>query len=203
MKKSSLLLIATLLAGCAAQPPPVVVTPPPPPPPKPQVLIPEDPFASLRPDVKAAIESGSNETLRDGITTIYSYTPDTRWVIDCAPMNAVDIHLAADEVTDKDSVSLGDPTRWSIKVDPQVVQVEPAVDFGGYVDPVSKQTVPADPQMTTTLTIATSKRRYYHLLLRMLRKSAGAIEWYYPETVKEQQAARQLALKEAAKENSK
>jgi Conjugal transfer protein len=197
MRTLPLLLTAGVLAGCAAKPPPVVVMPPPAPP---RVVIPDDPFASLRPDVKVAIERGSNETLRDGVTTIYSYSPDTEWTVDCAPMHTVDIHLAPDESTDKESVSLGDPTRWSIKVDSQVVEVEPAGDFGGYIDPVSKQKVPADPHMVTTLTIATSKRRYYHLLLRMRHKSAGAIEWYYAQTVKEQQAARQLALKEAAKE---
>ncbi len=198
-----LLIAATLLTGCASQPPVVVppAPPAPPPPPKPQVVIPSDPYADLRPEVKAAIESGRNETLHAGITTIYSYSPDTEWTVDCSPMHAVDIHLAGDESTDKDSVILGDPTRWSIKVDPQVVQVEPAGDFGGYVDPISKQAVPADPHMVTTLTIATSHRRYYHFLLRMRRKSTGAIEFYYAADVRQQQAARQLALKEAAKEN--
>jgi hypothetical protein len=197
MKK--LLLAVILLAGCAVQPPPapVVVQAPPPPP---KLQIPDDPMLGLRPEVQAAIKSGSHETLQVGITTIPEYSPDTVWKIDVAPMHAVDFHLAPDESTDNQSVILGDPTRWSKKVDPQVVEVEPAGDFGGHLDPTSGKVIPADPAMETSLTIATSKRRYYHIILRMKRKGQGAVEWFYPNDVKQQQAARALALKETAKE---
>ena len=35
---------------------------------------------------ESAIQSGSNETLHEGITTIYSYSADIQWEVDCAPM---------------------------------------------------------------------------------------------------------------------
>jgi hypothetical protein len=192
------LAMALTLAGCAVQPPPPVIVQAPPP--KPHIVVPDDPLLRLRPEVQAAIKSGSHETLQIGITTIPEYSPDTVWTVNVAPMHAVDFHLAPDENTDIQSVILGDPSRWSKKVDAQVVEVEPAGDFGGHVDPTSGKTIPADPHMETSLTIATSRRRYYHIILRMKHKGQSAVEWFYPDDVKQQQAARALALKEAAKD---
>jgi type IV secretory pathway VirB9-like protein len=183
------------MAGCSTQPPQVIVQQAPPP--KPKIVIPDDPWIGLRPDVVAAIKSGDHKPLRDGITTIYEYSPDVQWPVDCAPMHATEVRLAPDETTNNNSVILGDPTRWSKKVSGQAVLVEPAGDFG-HIDPTSQQKVPADPQMISTLTIVTSKRRSYHFLLRMAHRSTGAVEFRYPNDVKQQEAARDLALKEAA-----
>jgi Conjugal transfer protein len=196
-----------VMFGCATKPPPVIIQQPPPP--KKQIVIPDDPMVGLRPDVQTAIKSGNYQTLVDNLTVLYPYSPDVQWTVDCAPMHAIEIRLAPDEVTDENSVILGDPRRWSVKVSRQAVLVEPAGDFG-YVDPTSKQKVPADPNMISTLTIFTSKRRSYNYLLRMRTQSAVlfhgrrqkivAIESYYPAEVKQAQTARELALKEAAKE---
>jgi type IV secretory pathway VirB9-like protein len=177
-------LIATvLLAGCATQPPPPIIVQQAPPP-KPQIVIPPDPYQGLPADVVAAIKSGSTDTIKNGITTIYPYSPDVQWTLNCQPLEATEIRLAPDEYTDKDNTVLGDSVRWDIKIGGQAVMVKPLGDA-------------MDPKMQTNLVIHTDKRSY-HLLLRIHKPFSTAIAWYYPDTVKAEDAARQAAIKEAA-----
>jgi type IV secretory pathway VirB9-like protein len=180
------LAAAVLLAGCASQPPaPVVIVkhdlaPPP------QIVIPPDPMAALPPDVQAAIKNHQTPTLHDGIATIFAYSPNQSWTVYCAPLSATEIRLNPDETTDKDSVVLGDSLRWTIKVSRQAVMVEPLGTT-------------ADPHMQTNLIIATN-RRSYHFLLRLRSKPMAAVQFYYPDDVRQLEAARQVAQAEAAKQ---
>jgi type IV secretory pathway VirB9-like protein len=151
-------------------------------------VIPSDPYQGLPADVVAAIKSGSTETIENGITTIYLYSPDEQWIVNCQPLEATEIRLAPDEYTDKDSAVLGDSVRWDIKVSGQAVMVKPLGDA-------------LDPKMTTNLVIHTDKRSY-HLQLRIHKPFSAAVQWYYPETVKAKDAARQAAIKEAAAQNN-
>jgi type IV secretion system protein TrbG len=179
-----LLTAAILLAGCAStQPPPVQIVKVEQP--KPRILVPPDPYQGLNPDVVAAIKSNQMPTIESGITTIFPYSPDVEWTVYCQPLRATEIRLNPDEYTDKDSVVLGDSVRWAIKIGRQAVMVEPLGTL-------------ADPNMRTNLVIHTN-RRSYHLSLRLRSRSyTQAIEWYYPDDVRELQAARQAALKQLA-----
>lgn len=213
VKRKRLLLFAIVgttiwLLGCASQPAPIILQAPVPmaqatPTPvvtDPKPTIPPDPLANLRPDVRDVIQRGIEPTLQDGITTIYPYSPDVQYPLRAMPMHAVEIRLAPDEATDEKSVIVGDPDRWSLKVSPQTVLIEPKAT-AGYVDPASKQWVPQDPHMVTTLTISTTKRRSYNYIAKMVsRNPTQAVECYYSEDVKQALAARQLALRAAAKE---
>jgi type IV secretory pathway VirB9-like protein len=185
--KKVLLLAVVLAVGCATQPPaPVIVQQAPPP--KPQIEIPPDPYQGLPADVVAAIKSGSNETINDGITTIYPYNPNKQWTLNCQPLEATEIRLAPDEYTDKDSAVLGDSVRWDIKVSGQAVMVKPLGDA-------------LDPKMQTNLVVHTDKRSY-HLLLRIRKPFSAAVQWYYPDKVKAEDAARQTAIKEAVAQSN-
>jgi hypothetical protein len=80
-------VVALCLNGCSTQtPPPAVVTVAPPP--KPRMYVPPDPYAGLPPDVRAAIQSNQTPTLQNGITTIFPYSPDMQWTVDCTPLRA-------------------------------------------------------------------------------------------------------------------
>jgi type IV secretory pathway VirB9-like protein len=185
--KKTLLAVAILTAGCATQPPPapVVVQAPQP---KPEIVIPPDPWQGLPADVVAAIKSGSTDTIKNGITTIYLYSPDEQWTVNCQPLEATEIRLAPDEYTDKDNAVLGDGVRWDIKIGGQAVMVKPLGDN-------------LDPKMETNLVIHTDKRSY-HLLLRIRKPFSAAVAWYYPDMVKAEDAARQAAIKEAAAQSN-
>jgi type IV secretory pathway VirB9-like protein len=184
--RRSLLAAAIMLAGCAANqpPPPQIVQMAPPP--KQAIIIPPDPMAGLAPNVQAAIRNHQTPTLHDGIATIYPYSPNEQWKIFCAALQPTEIRLNPDETTDKDSVVIGDSLRWAIKVSRQAVMVEPLGTT-------------ADPNMMTTMIIATS-RRSYHFLLRLRSKPMAAVAFYYPADVQQLEAARQLAQAEAAKQ---
>jgi type IV secretory pathway VirB9-like protein len=171
--------------GCASQPPPMPIVQVAPPPKK-EIVIPPDPMAGLAPDVQAAIENHQTPTLHDGIATIYPYSPNQSWTVYCAPLSATEIRLNPDEVADKDSVVLGDSLRWTIKVSRQAIMVEPLGTT-------------ADPHMQTNLIIATN-RRSYHFVLRLRSKPMTAIAFYYPDDIRQLEAARQLAQAEAAKQ---
>ena len=179
------LVAAIMLASCASQPPPMPIVQVAPPPKK-EIIIPPDPMANLPPDVQAAIQNHQTPTLHDGIATIYAYSPNQQWKIFCAPLQPTEIRLNPDETTDKDSVVIGDSLRWTIKVSRQAVMVEPLGTT-------------ADPNMMTTMIIATS-RRSYHFLLRLRAKPMTAIAFYYPDDLQQLEAARQLAQQEAAKQ---
>jgi type IV secretory pathway VirB9-like protein len=179
--------VTLYLNGCAtkATPPPVIEVAPPP---KEQVYIPPDPYAGLPPDVRAAIERKQTPTLRNGITTIFPYSPDTAWIIDCAPLRATELRLGPGEYTDKDSVVLGDSVRWAVRVGLHSVMVEPLGTS-------------ADPKMTTNLIISTNQHSY-HLMLRLRSRYMNSVAWYYPEEVRAAEAQRQAALKLAAAQNA-
>jgi type IV secretory pathway VirB9-like protein len=180
-----LLATAIVLAGCATAPPspPQIVKVIEPASKKP-IAIPPDPLADLTPDVRQAIEAHQRPTLKSGITTLFAYSPDVEWTVYCQPLHATEIRLNQDEYTDKDSVVLGDSVRWAIKIGTQAVMVEPLGTS-------------ADPQMKTNLIIH-SNRRSYHLSLRLRSRYMEAVQWFYPDDVRQLQAARQLAQREAA-----
>jgi len=173
--------------GCAtkAPPPPVIKIAPPP---NKEVYIPPDPYAGLPPDVRAAIESNQTPTLRNGITTIFPYSPDTAWIIDCAPLRATELRLGPGEYTDKDGVVLGDSVRWTVRVGLHSVMVEPLGTS-------------ADPKMTTNLIISTNQHSY-HLILRLRSRYMNAVAWYYPDEVRAAEAGREAALKLATTQNA-
>jgi type IV secretory pathway VirB9-like protein len=175
--------VTLYLNGCAtkAPPPPVIKVAPPL---NKEVYIPPDPYAGLPSDVRAAIESNQTPTLRDGITTIFPYSPDAVWTIACAPLRATELRLGPGEYTDKDSVVLGDSVRWAVRVGLHSVIVEPL----GTSD---------DPKMTTNLIISTNQHSY-HLMLRLRSRYMNSVAWYYPEEIRAAEAQREDALKFAA-----
>ena len=59
-----------------------------------------------------------------------------------------------------------------------------------------------DPKMITDLVIMTDKPRSYHFKLFMKGKPMDAIGFYYSDDVKAQAAAREVALKEQAKQQA-
>jgi type IV secretory pathway VirB9-like protein len=179
--------VALDLNGCATKvsPPPVIKVAPPP---NQEVYIPPDPYAGLPPDVRAAIERNQTPTLRNGITTIFPYSPDTAWIIDCAPLRATELRLGPGEYTDKDSVVLGDSVRWAVRVGLRSVMVEPLGTS-------------ADPKMKTNLIISTNQHSY-HLMLRLRSRYMNSVAWYYPDEVRAAEAQREAALKLAAAQNT-
>jgi len=179
--------ITLYLNGCAtkAPPPPVIKIAPPP---TKEIYIPPDPYAGLPPDVRAAIESNQKPTLRNGITTIFPYSPDTAWIIDCAPLRATELRLGPGEYTDKDSVVLGDSVRWAVRAGLHSVIVEPLGTS-------------AEPKMTTNLIISTNQHSY-HLMLRLRSRYMNSVAWYYPDEVRTAEAQREAALKLAAAQNA-
>jgi type IV secretory pathway VirB9-like protein len=134
--------------------------------------------------VVTAIKNNQTPTLQDGIAVLFPYSANQQWTLYCQPLRATEIRLNPDEWTDKDSVVLGDATRWAIKVGDQAVMVEPLGTS-------------ADPNMTSNLIIHTNKRSY-HLMLKLRAKAMSAVGWYYPAQVRQADAARQVAQREAA-----
>jgi type IV secretory pathway VirB9-like protein len=171
-------------SGCTSRisPPPIVKIA------KKELYIPPDPYRGLSPDVRTAIESNETSTLRNGITTVFAYSPDLQWTIYCRPLRVTEIRLNQDEFTDKDDVVVGDSVRWGIRIGAQAVMVEPLGTA-------------ADPSMTTNLVIHTN-RRSYHLLLRLRSHYMDAVAWYYPDEVRATAAQREAALKLAATQNA-
>jgi type IV secretory pathway VirB9-like protein len=115
---------------------------------------------------------------------LFPYSANQQWTLYCQPLRATEIRLNPDESTDKDSVVLGDAVRWAIKVGEQAVMVEPLGTS-------------ADPNMTSNLIIHTNKRSY-HLMLKLRSQPMPAIAWYYPAQVRQADADRQQAQREAA-----
>ena len=179
--------IALYLNGCSAQPPPppvIKVTSPP----KPEVYVPPDPYVGLPPDVRAAIQSNQTPTLQNGITTIFPYSPNMQWTVDCTPLRATELRLSPTEYTDKDSAVLGDSVRWAVRIGLHSVMIEPLGTS-------------ADPHMTTNLIISTNERSY-HLMLRLRSHYMSSVAWYYPDDVRAAEGQREAALKLAAAQNA-
>ena len=181
--------VAVALWGCVAQqpPPPAVVIHDPPP--KTPVIVPSDPYAGLNPQVAAAIQAGQTPVIKSGISTLYAYSPDVLYKVNCSTMWATEIRLNPDEQTDRDAITIGDTERWSIKVGAHSVTVKP---LGTTLD----------PKMMTDLIIATNKPRSYHFQLFLKGKPNNAIGFYFPDDVKTAAVAREVALKEAAKQQA-
>ena len=180
-------VIALHLNGCSTQPPPppvIKVAPPP----KPQVYVPPDPYAGLPPDVRAAVQSNQTPTLQNGITTIFPYSPEMQWTVDCTPLRATELRLSPTEYTDKDSAVLGDSVRWAVRIGLHSVMIEPLGTS-------------ADPHMTTNLIISTNERSY-HLMLRLRSHYMSSVAWYYPDDIRAAEAQREAALKLAAAQNA-
>jgi Conjugal transfer protein len=183
------LLLIYSLAGCAApQPPPPQIVQMPTPKPTP-VFVPPDPYAGLNPEVVTAIKTGQTPTIKSGISILYPYSPDMLYNAYCSTLWATEIRLSPDETTDRDAITIGDTERWSIKVGTHSVTVKP---LGTQLD----------PKMITDLVIMTDKPRSYHFKLFMKGKPMDAIGFYYSDDVKAQEAAREVALKEQAKQQA-
>lgn len=198
--------LSFLLSGCATPPPPeVIVKHDLAPPAKP--VVPDDPYASLPPDIVAAIKANDTKTVfRHNTVTIYPYSNEMKYVVNCQPNQAVQIRLRDDEDTDENDAVLGDSDRWSIKIGMHTVLLKPlgtnkpvAIQktMADSQNPATFDIRPADPDMRTNLIITTNKRRY-ELVLRIARPFTDAVEWYYTSDVQQEYAARQSALKELA-----
>ena len=185
-------------SGCATQPPPPVpvAVAIPPPPPKPP--IPDDPYLGLPADVADAIRNNQTPTFHHGITWVWPYSPDLQYPLYCQPLHVTQIRLQPDETTDKNNVKIGDKNRWGTIIGKHTVLVFPLGINVSITVPGAQQTIPADPQMITNLVISTSKGHQYVLNpVKIGKPFTEAAEWYYPDEIRNQYAARQTALKEA------
>jgi hypothetical protein len=189
-------IVLICVSGCATQPPPpaapVVVQPAPLPPP-----IPPDPYAGLSSDVVYAIKHNETPTLHHGITTVWPYTPDWAYPLNCQPLHVTQIRLRPDETTDKDNVKVGDKDRWGILIGDHSVLIFPKGMDTSISVPSTQVTIPADPHMVTNLAIQTSKGNdYIFNPVRIAKPLTQAVSFYYPDQVRADDAARQAALKE-------
>jgi len=146
--------------------------------------LPADPMASLSDDVRAAVRSGLPRTLHEGITTTFAYDPHRQPTINCQVLRVTEIVLNDDEMLSTDGVSAGDTERWSIQPLNNRVLVKPK-----------------EPGIATDLIIPTN-RRSYHLSLRTRVPYMPQVAFYYPQEIREAEAVRQGALREAAQETA-
>lgn len=194
--------VAFSLLGCAPQqpPPPVVVQAAPTP--VPTLYIPPDPYADLSGDEVWAIQHNDLRTLYHGITTVYAYSPDTEYPLHCQRLHVTEIRLRPDEVTNKDNVKIGDKDRWGVIVGDHTVLVFPTGSSTSISLPGAQMTIPADPDMVTNLAIHTSLGNDY--IFDPVRATSKkdydrAVAFYYPESVRQQAAEREAALKQENK----
>ena len=196
-----LLLASVLLAGCAAQKPPIVIVkhdlaPPP------KVVIPPDPMVTLLPEVQDAIMRNDDRPIHVGILTVYRYDPNQQYAVNCLPLFETQIRLADDEqIERKGDVAVGDPERWALTINPRSVMVRPKATSANIWATGPQQGPPlliyaADQNVNTNLIIQTN-RRTYTVVLHLAKPPTRAIAWFYPETVRAEQAARQEAITEA------
>lgn len=181
-------IVALLVYGCAQQQPapvPVVVQAAPAPTPAP---IP-DPYASLSPDVAAAIKHGDTPTLQHGITTLFPYSPDLQYPLNCQPLHVVQIRLESDEQTTKDDTKLGDSDRWGTLIGQHTVLVFPKDSPTPITVPGAQVVIPGAPNMHSNLAIATNRGRYYTFDLRIRKPFTPSVSFYYPDDVRAQAAA--------------
>jgi type IV secretory pathway VirB9-like protein len=191
------LIMAVLFAGCATTPPPppapVVMQAPTPKPP-----VPADPYAGMPSDEAYAIQHNETPTLQHGITLIYPYSQDLAYPINCQPLEATEIILGPGEFTSDKDVIIGDSERWNMTVGDGVVLVKPARTTqtlsSGPQDPVP-EVHPGAINMTTNIHVHTNLRNYT-VLPRIRKPVTQQVEWYYPDDVRAQAAARAQALKE-------
>src|SRR6266436_854244 len=142
---------AAATPGCTTQappPPPVVVAAPAPTP----TPIP-DPYASLPSYVAEAIKHNQTPTLQHGITTVWPYSADRVYPLNCAALHVTQIRLRDDETTDKDNVKVGDKDRWGTIVGDHTVLIFPLGSTTSITVPGAQVRIPADPNMKTNLVI--------------------------------------------------
>jgi len=186
--------------GCAPQqPPPIIVQATPTPTPAP--YIPPDPYAELPSDEVQAIKHNETPTLHHGITTVYAYSPDTQYPLNCQRLHVTEIRLRPDEVTNKNNVKIGDKDRWGVIVGDHTVLVFPTGSPTSISVPGAQVTIPADPNMVTNLAIHTSLGNDYIFdpVKATSRKDYDrAVGFYYPDIVRQQAALREELLKKEA-----
>ena len=196
-----LVIGTTLFTGCTTQappPPPVVVAAPAPTP----VPIP-DPYAPLSSDVAAAIKHNQTPTLQHGITTVWPYSADRVYPLNCAALHVTQIRLRDDETTDKDNVKVGDKDRWGTIVGDHTVLIFPLGSVSSIAVPGAQITIPPDPHMQTNLAIHTTLHLpngelvagndYMFDPVKEVKASKSfteKVEFYYPDWVRQQDAAR-------------
>jgi len=180
--------LAWLLAGCAAQTNttssqayvPAELTAPP----IPHIAIPPNPLDGLPQAVRDNLDHP--RIIREGVTTLFPYSPNAQYTITCKPLFLTSIKLNPDEHIRKNGISLGDTARWQIEATDQEVRVKPMEPLGT-VD------------MATGLDIATDKRSYL-LVVRSAGNYMPNVEWYYPNDIKAAQAAHGTALRQQAQQ---
>lgn len=193
--------IAIGAAGCTSQQPPpapVVVqaatTPAP---------LPKDPYASLPTDVAEAIKHNQTPTLHHGITLVQPYSPDLQYPLNCQPLHVTQIRLRDDEFTDKNNVKVGDKDRWSTIVGEHSVLIFPLGTNTSITVPGAQITIPADPHMQTNLVIHTTMGNdYVFNPVKIGKPFTEKVEFYYPQLVRAQAAAREAALKQQGQQEA-
>jgi type IV secretory pathway VirB9-like protein len=166
--------------------------------PKPTPAIPTDPYASLPSDVAQAIKHNENPTLHHGITLVQPYSPDLQYPLNCQPLHVTQIRLRDDETTDKENVKVGDKDRWGTIIGAHSVLIFPLGSNTSITVPGTQITVPADPKMITNLVIHTSMGNdYVFNPVKIGKPFTEKVEFYYPDYVRAQDAARKQALQEA------
>ncbi len=188
MKQSRRVLLGAiagaLFTSCAVQSPapapyvPAAVVNPPPK----HIDVPPESMAALPAALRNAILSGKLYTVREGITTTFPFSPHTQPVINCQVLRVTEIVLNGDETIAKDGVGAGDTERWAIQPLNNHVLVKPKE--GG---------------IATDLIVETN-RRSYHFALRTRAPYMPQVAFYYPDDVRLAEAARQSALREAARQ---
>jgi type IV secretory pathway VirB9-like protein len=123
---------------------------------------------------------------------------DLAYPINCQPLYGTEIILGPGEFTSDKDVIIGDSDRWSMTVGDGVVLIKPARTTqtlsSGPQDPMP-EVHPGAINMTTNIHVHTNLRNYT-ILPRIRKPVTQQVEWYYPDEVRAQAAARAQALKE-------
>jgi P-type conjugative transfer protein TrbG len=146
------------------------------------IVVPPDPLAGLPEIVREHLYDRS--TIRAGVTTLFAYSPDSQYTIECRPLFLTSIKLNPDEHVKKNGISIGDQTSWQVEATDQEVRVKPMAPLGA-------------ANMSTGLDIATDKRSYL-LVVRSGARYMPNVRWYYPEELEAALEARTAALRAQA-----
>lgn len=179
------LLAAVLMApGCAAQKsaPPLELVPAKLLEQAPPSTFPENALDQQPTEVKMAIEDYARghraRVVRQGITTLFPYDPNSQPVVECKPLRVTEIALAPGESVN--SVAAGDTERWIVTPVDGRVLVKPKV-----------------AGIATNLIILTG-RHSYSIALRTGRHYMPRVGFYYPQETLAAEQARQRAAAKAA-----
>jgi P-type conjugative transfer protein TrbG len=187
LKRLALTAVFVLLSGCALQTTtpsqpyvPVAVTNPPPK----RIIVPPNPLDGLQQAVRDNLDHP--RIVRDGVTTLLPYSPNSQYRINCRPLFLTSIKLNSDEHIKKNGLSIGDSVRWTLEATDQEVRVKP-------LEPLTTG------DLTTGLDIATDKRSYL-LVVHSQGSYMPQVEWFYPDEIKAALAARDAAMRQQAQE---